>query len=68
MNVETYHIEINTRGNCDLIDITDSVRNTVAESGLESGTVTAFIPGSTAAITTIENTAMYFQTCYVCKM
>jgi len=54
MNVETYHIEINTRGNCDLIDITDSVRNTVVESGLESGTVTAFIPGSTAAITTIE--------------
>lgn len=54
MNVETYHIEINTRGNCDLIDITDSVRDTVVESGLESGIVTAFIPGSTAAITTIE--------------
>jgi len=54
MNVETYHIEINTRGNCDLIDITESVQDTVIESGFESGTVTVFIPGSTAGITTIE--------------
>lgn len=54
MNIKTFHIEINTLGNCDLIDITDSVRDIVFESGLKSGTVTAFIPGSTAGITTIE--------------
>ena len=54
MNVETFYIELNTSGNCDLVDITGPVRDKVAESGLESGTVTVFIPGSTAGLTTIE--------------
>jgi len=54
MPVETKHIQINTEGNCDVIDITHHVIEAVADSGLSSGTVTVFVPGSTAGVTTIE--------------
>jgi secondary thiamine-phosphate synthase enzyme len=41
-------------GNTDIIDITSHVSHKVAESGLTEGQVLIFVPGSTAAITTIE--------------
>jgi secondary thiamine-phosphate synthase enzyme len=47
-------IDAQTKGHCDIIDITRQVAQQVAASGLSSGTVTIFIAGSTAAITTIE--------------
>ena len=52
----TYHstIEVKTRGNCDMIDVTDEVSKIVLESGLTSGICTVFCPGSTGGITTIE--------------
>jgi len=52
--VVTKKIGIRTQGECDLIDITPQVQREVAESGINSGTVTVFISGSTAGVTTIE--------------
>jgi len=43
-----------TSGDTDIIDITTQVSGIVAESGLTEGQVLIFVPGSTAAVTTIE--------------
>lgn len=43
-----------TTGDTDIIDITPQVTGSVFESGLTEGQVLVFVPGSTAAITTIE--------------
>jgi len=52
--VTTTRIYVQTKGNCDLIDITDKVARKVEESGVSDGTVTIFVAGSTAGLTTIE--------------
>ena len=52
--VVTRKIGIRTKGECDLIDITSQVKREVLESGINTGTVTVFISGSTAGISTIE--------------
>ena len=54
MTVITKDITLQSRGNCDIIDITSQVAKNVKESGVNSGIVTLFIVGSTAGITTIE--------------
>jgi secondary thiamine-phosphate synthase enzyme len=54
MAVITKSIRLRTKGETDLIDITDEVGEGVRESGISSGIVTVFIPGSTAGVTTIE--------------
>ena len=54
MTVETREISIQSKGNCDIINITSQVAKNVDESGVNSGIVTLFIVGSTAGITTIE--------------
>jgi secondary thiamine-phosphate synthase enzyme len=54
MTVVTKDITLQSRGNCDIIDITSQVVKNVKESGVNSGIVTLFIVGSTAGITTIE--------------
>jgi secondary thiamine-phosphate synthase enzyme len=54
MTVVTKDIAIQSKGNCDIIDITSQVAKSVGESGINSGIVTLFIVGSTAGITTIE--------------
>ena len=54
MTVETKEITFQSRGNCDIIDITPQVAKNVEKSGINSGIVTLFIVGSTAGITTIE--------------
>ncbi|MCK4964118.1 MAG: secondary thiamine-phosphate synthase enzyme YjbQ, partial [Dehalococcoidia bacterium] len=52
--VVTRKIGIRTSGECDLIDITAQVMQEVLDSGVNAGTVTLFISGSTAGISTIE--------------
>ncbi|HLB74181.1 MAG TPA: secondary thiamine-phosphate synthase enzyme YjbQ [Sedimentisphaerales bacterium] len=52
--VKTGKIEVKTKGNCDVVDITGRVSEAVAKSGLVEGTVTVFNVGSTAGITTTE--------------
>jgi secondary thiamine-phosphate synthase enzyme len=54
MSVETAELEFSTRGSADIVDITQKVIEAVEESGIETGTVTIFLPGSTAAVTTVE--------------
>ncbi len=54
MIVKTHGINLNTHGNADIQDITDQISSAVADSGLESGTVTIFTPSATSALTTIE--------------
>ena len=48
------YIEFETRGNADIIDITDRITSIVKRSGITEGTVTVFAPGATGAISTIE--------------
>lgn len=52
----TYHskITLGTKGNCDMIDITDKVTEIVGESEFLTGICTVFCSGSTGSITTIE--------------
>ena len=54
MPVITQGLRLETNGETDLIDITHEVAQGVSESGIDSGIVTVFIPGSTAGVTTIE--------------
>ncbi len=52
--VHTREIKFNTSGDGDIVDLTNQIIELVSKSEINSGTVTAFVPGSTAAITTIE--------------
>jgi secondary thiamine-phosphate synthase enzyme len=54
MAIQTADFRVSTRGDSDVIDITDRVRGAVAEAGVQEGQVTAFVRGSTAGITTME--------------
>ena len=54
MAVETFDLSLKTSGDSDLIDITGKVANVLKESGISSGIVAIFVPGSTAGVTTIE--------------
>jgi secondary thiamine-phosphate synthase enzyme len=52
--VASSRISVTTRGWNDVCDITDRVEEAVRKTGLTTGIVTVFVPGSTAGITTIE--------------
>lgn len=54
MEIETYSISLSTKGNCDIIDITDKVHNLITQNSFIEGNVLVFVGGSTAGITTIE--------------
>jgi secondary thiamine-phosphate synthase enzyme len=48
------HISMRTRGNSDILDITDKVAAVVSRSAIKNGLVTIFVVGSTASVSTIE--------------
>ncbi|MFC1984284.1 secondary thiamine-phosphate synthase enzyme YjbQ [Chloroflexota bacterium] len=52
--VVTKKISLQTKGNCDIIDITPQVEQQLAETDINNGTATLFVAGSTAGISTIE--------------
>ena len=54
MTVKSSSIQLSTRGDADIHDITEEVARQVDQSGLKNGTVTIFCPSSTSALTTIE--------------
>ena len=54
MTVVTKDITLQSRGNCDIIDITSEVAKRVEKSGTDNGIVILFVVGSTAGLTTIE--------------
>jgi secondary thiamine-phosphate synthase enzyme len=52
--VHSGELQLSTRGDADVIDITSEVQRVIAEGPVDDGLVTAFVRGSTAAITTME--------------
>lgn len=54
MAVVTKYLNFDTKGNTDIVDITDDVIMAVKDSGIDDGIVTVFAPGSTMAVTTLE--------------
>ncbi len=52
--VVTKKISLQTKGQCDIIDITHQVEQQVAATNINSGTATLFVTGSTAGVSTIE--------------
>ena len=51
------HLELAGSSGTDVHDVTDQVARAVRESGVRDGLVTVHVPGSTAAVTTIEHEA-----------
>jgi len=47
--------EVHTRARCELVDITDQVRQKVARSGVPDGLCVVFVPHTTAAVTVNES-------------
>ncbi len=54
MEIKSYMLSFPTTARTDLIDITREVSRRIRESGIAEGSVLVFVPGSTAALTTIE--------------
>ena len=54
MKVYQGEIEVKTKGENDMVDLTDEIQRIVRESGVREGIACVFVPGSTGAVTTIE--------------
>jgi len=54
MEIETYSINISTKGNCEMVDITDRVTELISSNNFTEGNALVFAGGSTAGITTVE--------------
>jgi len=54
MSIKNSKIVVSTTASLDILDITDEVKRCLTENHVAEGTVHLFIPGSTAALTTIE--------------
>jgi secondary thiamine-phosphate synthase enzyme len=52
--VHTTEFRLSTAGDAEIIEITDRVQAAVTEAGVGEGQATAFVRGSTVAITTME--------------
>jgi len=50
----TDRISVATRGDAHVLDVTGEIGSKVSEHGLREGQVLIFVPGSTAALTTVE--------------
>ncbi len=53
-SIVTQYVILSSKGENDIIDITNNVEKILRESKLKNGIITLFVLGSTAAITTIE--------------
>jgi len=54
MSIYRRILNIKTKGECDIIDLTSDIRKIVKDSNINTGLVNIFCPGSTCAISTIE--------------
>lgn len=54
MAVVTKNLQIQSRGENDVIDLTEEVQTSVGSTKLRNGVVTVFVSGSTGAVTTME--------------
>ena len=55
MPVHAGQLRFSTQGDGDVIDITAGVESVVAQAGTENSVVSVFVPGTTAAVTTMEH-------------
>ena len=55
MPIHTGELRFSTEGDGDVVDLTEVVQSVVDQSGADSGVVSVFVPGSTAAITMLEH-------------
>jgi secondary thiamine-phosphate synthase enzyme len=53
--IATRKLDIESQGNTDIIDITGLIEDHLAASGLKNGTVTVFVPSTTAAVAVMED-------------
>jgi secondary thiamine-phosphate synthase enzyme len=53
-SLENFTLEVKTTAGTDILDLTEAVAARVAQTGMAEGLLTLFIPGSTAALSTIE--------------
>ena len=54
MKFFTTYIAVNSKGNTDIIDITNKVQKQLEDHNLKEGQVTLFVQGSTGGLTTME--------------
>ncbi len=54
MAVESHQVDVNTRGNSQVVNITEQVARCIGAGRLSEGTATVFVIGSTAGVTTTE--------------
>jgi len=52
--IRTIQFALQTRGHCDVKDVTSTVSEALTSSGLQEGQATVFVAGSTAGVTTVE--------------
>jgi secondary thiamine-phosphate synthase enzyme len=55
VQLHTGQLRFSTDGHGDVIDLTEGVQSVLESSGVESGIVSVFVPGSTAAVTAMEH-------------
>jgi secondary thiamine-phosphate synthase enzyme len=55
VEVHTGQLRFSTEGDGDVIDLTAGVQRVIESSGVGSGMVSVFVPGSTAAVTAMEH-------------
>jgi secondary thiamine-phosphate synthase enzyme len=53
--VHTGQLRFSTEGDGDVVDLTEGVMSVVRSAGVVDGLVSVFVPGSTAAVTTMEH-------------
>jgi secondary thiamine-phosphate synthase enzyme len=54
MPIRTVQIELQTRGHCDVKDVTSALRDVLTKSEIQEGQAMVFVAGSTAGVTTVE--------------
>ncbi|HKJ68078.1 MAG TPA: secondary thiamine-phosphate synthase enzyme YjbQ [bacterium] len=54
MQVITEYINLSTKPEIDILNITDDVRSIIRKTGIRNGQVTIFVPGATGGISTVE--------------
>jgi secondary thiamine-phosphate synthase enzyme len=54
VRIERTEISLQTTGDTDILDVTPAARDFVTLTGIRSGWLLVFVPGSTGAVTTIE--------------
>jgi secondary thiamine-phosphate synthase enzyme len=54
VNIVTSRINLETRGEPDMVDVTGQLAESIRNARLKDGIATIFVPGATGALTTIE--------------